>query len=267
MKVSAIFLASAALASSSVWAIPRELSRRTGHHSSPLSRSAGPQTETTEAANNATIQFSGNWSGAVLTSPPAGETFTTASGTFTVPTMVTGNGDGAAAAWVGIDGDTFPTAILQAGVFFEVSGDTVTYGAFYEWWPNFATDIPTELFSMEAGDVITVEIVATSDSQGTITLINQTKKTQFSTPQSAPTKLNLLGGQNAEWIVEDFTQNGGLVPLANWGTLTFTNASASTSSRTKVDLSTATIFDIEQFGSIFTDVTIDSTSRVSVAFA
>ncbi|KIK61929.1 hypothetical protein GYMLUDRAFT_72971 [Collybiopsis luxurians FD-317 M1] len=266
MKFSAILLAGAVFASSSVWAIPRELTRRSGRRSNPLSLAAGPQTETTEAANNATIQYSGNWSGAVLTSPPAGETFTTAAGTFTVPTMVTG-GTGAAAAWVGIDGDTFATAILQAGVFFEVSGDTVTYGAFYEWWPNFATDIPTELFSMEAGDVITVEIVATSDSQGTITLINQTKKTQFSTPQSAPTKLSFLGGQNAEWIVEDYTQNGGIVALADWGTVTFTNATASTSSRTKVDLSTATIFDIEQFGSILTDVTIDSTSQVSVAYA
>ena len=77
----------------------------------------------------------------------------------------------------------------------------------------------------------------------------------------------MLGGQNAEWIVEDYTQNGGIVPLANWGTVTFTNTSASTSSRTEVGLSDATIFDMEQFGGILTDVSIDSTSQVSIAYA
>ena len=45
-------------------------------------------------------------------------------GTFTVPTP---SGSGAASAWVGIDGDTCETAILQTGVDFTVSGGEVSY--------------------------------------------------------------------------------------------------------------------------------------------
>ena len=30
--------------------------------------------------------------------------------------------------------------------------------------------------------------------------------------------------ENAEWIVEDYEENGALVPLANFGTVTFTGA-------------------------------------------
>lgn len=35
-----------------------------------------------------------------------------------------------------------------------------------------------------------------------------------------------LCGDNAEWIVEDFTEGSSLVPFADFGTVTFTGASA-----------------------------------------
>lgn len=63
---------------------------------------------------------------------------------------------------------------------------------------------------------------------------------------------------NAEWIVEDF-YSGGLVPFADFGTVTFTGASASTSSGS-VGPSGATIIDIEQDGEILTSVSTTSTS-------
>ncbi|KAJ6576837.1 peptidase A4 family-domain-containing protein [Mycena sp. CBHHK59/15] len=37
--------------------------------------------------------------------------------------------------------------------------------------------------------------------------------------------------ENAKWIVEDFEENGSLVPFANFGTVSFTGAKATTSSR------------------------------------
>ncbi|KAJ3770301.1 acid protease [Lentinula raphanica] len=256
-----------------VWALPPRgssdplVSRRSAQlqQSNPNTRIEELQPEASGASSNATIQFSGNWSGAVLVAPPEGEIFTSAVGTFTVPSLVPNGNDGAAAAWVGIDGDTFATAILQAGVFFSVSGDTVQYGAWYEWWPNFATDIDTNVFPISAGDVITVNIDATSNSEGTVSLINQSSNTSFAIDLVAPTKLSVLGGQNAEWIVEDYTQNGGLVPLADWGTVTFVNASASTSANNKISLQDATIFDIEQFNDILTSVTIGSDSSVAIS--
>lgn len=52
-------------------------------------------------------------------------TFTAVTGTFTVPTP-TGS-DGSSSAWVGIDGDTCGSAILQTGVDFTISGGQVSY--------------------------------------------------------------------------------------------------------------------------------------------
>ena len=50
--------------------------------------------------------------------------------TFTVPTPSAGTGSGdsySASAWVGIDGDTCSTAILQTGVDFTYSDGSVSY--------------------------------------------------------------------------------------------------------------------------------------------
>jgi hypothetical protein len=72
-----------------------------------------------------TIDYSSNWAGAVL----IGSGFTSVTGTFEVPTPTT---EGSGAAWVGIDGDTNPSAILQAGVEWTLSDGAVTYNAWYE---------------------------------------------------------------------------------------------------------------------------------------
>lgn len=44
----------------------------------------------------------------------------------------------AASAWVGIDGDTAQNSILQTGVDFYVEGSSVSYDAWYEWYPDYA---------------------------------------------------------------------------------------------------------------------------------
>ncbi|KAJ3929951.1 MAG: Aspergilloglutamic peptidase, partial [Lentinula lateritia] len=162
---------------------------------------------------------------------------------------------------------TFATAILQAGVFFSVTDETVEYGAWYEWWHNYATDIDTDDFPVSAGDIITVNIDASSNSEGIVTLTNESAGKSFVINLTSLTKLSYLGGQNAEWIIEDYTQNGGLVPLANWGTVTFVNASASISANNTLGVEDATIFDIKQYNDIMTFVTIESNSSVSISYA
>lgn len=82
-------------------------------------------------------------------------------GTFVVPTPRApsgGSGQFAASAWVGIDGDTCGSAILQTGIDFIVTNGRVTfdgmpfprkvypwahfffYAAWYEYFPDFAHD-------------------------------------------------------------------------------------------------------------------------------
>ena len=50
-------------------------------------------------------------------------------GTFTAPTP--SGADGSASVWVGIDGDTCGTAILQTGIDVTVSGGEVSYDGEY----------------------------------------------------------------------------------------------------------------------------------------
>lgn len=65
--------------------------------------------------NKTNVEYSGNWAGAIL----IGSGYTSVTGTFTAPTPSTA---GSGSAWVGIDGDTCTTAILQTGIDWTLSG-------------------------------------------------------------------------------------------------------------------------------------------------
>lgn len=116
------------------------------------------KTESSSAATSSSaIEYSENWSGMAITSPPSGQTFNAVSGRFTVPTpsipsgVEATDGEYSASAWVGIDGNTYSTAILQTGVDFTVStSGEVSYDAWYEWYPDYAYDFD---LTISAGDV------------------------------------------------------------------------------------------------------------------
>ncbi|KAH9940061.1 acid proteinase [Epithele typhae] len=205
--------------------------------------------------NTTHAEFSSNWSGAVLVQGSG--TFKSVTGTFTIPTPKEpsgGSGTHSASAWVGIDGDTCGTAILQTGIDFTVSGTRTSFDAWFEWFPDFAHDFSG--ISLSPGNSITVSVVATSTTGGTATIVNHsTGQTVSHTFSGQPA----LCQENAEWIVEDFESGNSLVPLANWGTVTFTGASAGTSSGT-VTPSGATIINMEQNGRVLTNAAASGSS-------
>ncbi|KAJ8468948.1 hypothetical protein ONZ51_g9312 [Trametes cubensis] len=205
--------------------------------------------------------FSSNWAGAVLISDSV-NTFTSVTGTFIVPIPREPSGESgfhSASAWVGIDGDTCQTAILQTGIDMSVDGDDISYDAWYEWFPDFAFDFTG--IDIHLGDTITTTVVATSLTSGTATIINH------STDQEVSHTFSLqppLCQENAEWIVEDFQEDGELVPLANWGTVTFTDASAGTPEGSFGPGPSGNIINMEQDGNVLTYVTVlDSTVIVA----
>ncbi|KIK59563.1 hypothetical protein GYMLUDRAFT_261978 [Collybiopsis luxurians FD-317 M1] len=254
MKLSTFFVSSALLFSVA-FARPSRLAERIAAREARRSK---PFVPSANAASNSTHpEFSTNWSGVVIETPPAGQTFTTVTGTFTVPTP---SGNGAASAWVGIDGDTAQQSILQSGVDFTSSGGRVSFDAWFEWFPNFATDFSN--FPVAAGNVITVTVHATSSTTGTATLINESTGRTVTQQLTAPDSGAALKGQNAEWIVEDFEEGDSLVPFADFGTVTFTGASASTAS-SSLGPSSGVILDIEQNGEVLTSVST-SGSTVTV---
>ncbi|KAL3964760.1 hypothetical protein ACCO45_001764 [Purpureocillium lilacinum] len=185
--------------------------------------------------------YSSNWAGAVQ----IGKGFNKVVGTITVP-EVSGDADAAASAWVGIDGDTCQTAILQTGVSFYGDG---SFDAWYEWIPDYSHSFAN--FGISAGDQIRMTVDASSKTTGVAILENLTTGKKVShTFTSTP---STLCETNAEWIVEDFESGGSLVPFANFGTVTFTDASASGSSGT-VTPSGAQIFDIrDSSGQVLTN--------------
>ncbi|RDL42338.1 uncharacterized protein BP5553_02317 [Venustampulla echinocandica] len=225
---------------------------------------------------NAThVSYSNNWSGAVLTAPPAGTTFSAVSGKFAVPVPSTPKGgpdaSHSASIWAGIDGDTFQNSILQAGIDVTVTksgaAEAVTYSAWYEWYPNYAINIASTAFSFKEKDVISISITSSSSTKGTIVLSNINTGKSFSKTLEAPSAAAALGGQNAEWIVEDYSQNGALVPFANFGTVHFSECVAKAGT-TNVGTKGAEIINlkVKDTGKVLTDVTIPSESEVHVVY-
>ncbi|KAH6677343.1 putative aspergillopepsin-2 precursor [Halenospora varia] len=213
------------------------------------------------------VEYSQNWSGAAITSPPTGQTFNAVSAKITIPTpsipsgVAATDGEYSASAWIGIDGNTYSTAILQTGVDFTIStSGAVTYEAWYEWYPDYAYDFTLDI---SAGDVITMFVNATTTTSGSATIENLTTG---KTVTKELTSTSALGGQNAEWIVEDFEQNDALIAFADFGNVTFTECVASTSESSE-GVSSATIMDIENSSDeVLTDVTLISDSSFQVSY-
>ena len=165
-----------------------------------------------------------NWGGAVIVDTG----ITQATGTFTVPQpSVPSGGDSSTqycgAAWVGIDGDTCQTGLIQTGVFWCVQGGSYSYEAWYEYIPE--ASIAYDSVTVNAGDVITVTVTTDGNNGGTTTLENTSNGQSGSHTFSGQTD-GTLCGTNAEWIVEDFEEGSSLVPFADFGTVTFTGSTA-----------------------------------------
>ncbi|KAI1413065.1 peptidase A4 family-domain-containing protein [Hypoxylon sp. FL1857] len=210
----------------------------------------------TSKNGTAHVEYSSNWAGAVL----IGSGYKTVTGSFVVPTPKAPSGGSSsttysASAWVGIDGDTCQTAILQTGVDFTVRGSSVSYDAWYEWYPDYGaydfSGIP-----IKAGDTITVTVTASSSTGGTATVENVTTGKKVS--HTFTSQSGSLCETNAEWIVEDYSSGGSLVSFADFGTVQFTGASVNGGT----GVSGATIIDIQQNGKILTDCSTSGSSTV-----
>ncbi|KAI1425614.1 peptidase A4 family-domain-containing protein [Xylaria sp. FL1777] len=209
----------------------------------------------------ATTVESSNWSGAAIVTSGVTEV----SGTFTVPKPSapsggSSNSEYCGAAWVGIDGYS-NSALIQTGVLWCVQGSSYEYEAWYEYLP--AALIYYSGYSVTSGSSVTVTVTKTSTSGGTTTITSGGKSASH-TFSGQSTKLQ---GASAEWIVEDFLSGNSLVPFANFGTVTFTGAtaiingatvSASSDSPVTIDL-------VSSSGSVLTGTSI-SGSTVTVSY-
>jgi hypothetical protein len=108
-------------------------------------------------------------------------------------------------------------------------------------------------------------VTASSKTSGTAVVENVSTGTTVTHTFSNEGSEGDLCEYNAEWIVEDYEENGSLVQFADFGTVTFTGCSATDSGKT-VGTSGATIIDIEQNNKVLTSCSVPSSSEVSCTY-
>ena len=160
-----------------------------------------------------TNSTSTNWSGYAVT----GSRFTSVSSSWTEPTA-TCSGTAYSSFWVGLDGDTSGT-VEQTGTDADCSGNTPQYYAWYEMYPKFPVNLKG---TVKPGDHLSASVTTNGSGQFTLTITDSTQG--WSNTTNARLKSAKLA--SAEVIAEAPSSSGGVLPLANFGTVSFSGASA-----------------------------------------
>lgn len=182
--------------------------------SSAIIPNTGTAPSVAQPGTPATVSSSSsNWSGYAA----SGGTFTSVTGTWTVPT-VAGTTAGADATWVGIGGLT-TSDLIQAGTQAQVDGSgAVQYSSWIEMLPAASQRVP---LSVTAGDSVTVTIAQQSGNDWLIAMKNNsTGGTYNITVQYSSSN------SSAEWVQEAPSIGRGLVPLDEFGTVQFSGGTA-----------------------------------------
>ncbi|KAN0084339.1 Peptidase A4 family domain containing protein [Tylopilus felleus] len=185
-------------------------------------RKAGTLNRVEESINGQYVNTT-NWAGAALLKTPG--TFSLVEGTFIVPGISGQNGTGAS-IWVGIDGATCTSAILQTGISI-FPRQPPYYIAWYEWYPALAVPFNSSDISFNEGDKVRLTVAANSTTSG-VAIIENLTNGQYVLQAIPAVNNSELCLQDAEWIVEDFgiEENNGqveLVPFAYFTPITFTD--------------------------------------------
>jgi hypothetical protein len=162
---------------------------------------------------NVTVEESTNWSGYAV----EGTSFTKALGSWTVPSVNCSKTPNTYSSfWVGIDGWT-STTVEQTGTDSDCDGRTPSYYAWYEFYP--AGSVLVSSVPVSPGNHMSASVTYNSGSSFTVTITNESTGKSFS-------KTGTVSGakrNSAEWIAEApcCTRAGGILPLADFGTVDF----------------------------------------------
>ncbi|MFB7908686.1 G1 family glutamic endopeptidase [Kitasatospora sp. NPDC056076] len=155
---------------------------------------------------------SSNWSGYAAT----GGKFTSVSAEWTQPEVVCTSTNTWSAFWVGLDGDGSET-VEQIGTEADCSRGRPVYSSWYEMYPAYPTNF---LSTVHAGDHFTASVTTNGSGTFTLTLRNTTRGWSHSVAKT----LKNAALASAEVIAEAPSSSTGVLPLADFGTVGFTNA-------------------------------------------
>jgi hypothetical protein len=196
-----------------------------------------------------------NWSGYAVT----GSAFTVAEGSWTVPAVnCTKTPNTYAAFWVGIDGYSSST-VEQTGTDSDCDGRSPDYYAWYEFYP--AGSVLISSVPVAVGNEMSAKVTY-NGSEFTITITNETTGKSF----SKSSRVSGAERTSAEWIAEApcCTNRGGILPLADFGTVYFGQDYTDISGTNDATDST-TSGPIADFGSTVNSITMVSSGGTDEA--
>lgn len=256
--------------------VPQAYSGRTVTLTFTVTNNAGQSA----SANQTFTQFgqSTNWSGYIVYS--SSEVVTQVSGKWTVPTLDCSSTPNAGASeWVGIGGAGSGTGVLlQTGIATDCVNGAQQNSAWWELLPAAAVYFGG--FTVSTGDTIQATVSQWSDGSRWQTRVDDLTTglsgimvtgegygvmTDGSStfPIAGSANVSYAGGYSAEWIVEAYESAGSQVDLANYGTVTFTNATTSLSSSLTADEGVELVLG----GSVISTPSAPSGNGFSVSYA
>ncbi len=189
------------------------------HPTSNTSTTTGRGTPGSPSGNGSSVPpvgpgttTSANWAGYAAT----GGRFTSVTGTWTVSDPKTTT-DGVDATWVGIGGVTSHD-LIQAGTETTVSGGSAEFAAWIEMLPQYQQIVP---LAVSPGDSVTVSITQQKGGSWLIAMKDNTTGGTYSTTAQYASTLS-----SAEWVEEAPSGGRRVLPLDDFGTVSFTAGGA-----------------------------------------
>jgi hypothetical protein len=155
---------------------------------------------------------SSNWAGWDNT----GSTYTSVTASWVQPAVTCSRRQTAYSSfWVGLDGDG-SNSVEQTGTEADCSGGRPVYSSWYEMYPKYPVNFSN---AVSPGDVFQASV--TYNGSGKFVLVLSDKTKGWSHTINAT--LNNPALASAEVIAEAPSSSSGVLPLANFGTVSFTN--------------------------------------------
>lgn len=153
---------------------------------------------------------SANWAGYTASGAPG--QFTSVSTSWTQPAVTCGATNTSSSFWAGLDGDGTNT-VEQIGTEADCSHGTAKYTG---WWETFPK--PPVFYDnlVRPGDAMTASVTAGGKGTLTLTLRDATQRWTRTTRQMSP-KAQLGSAE----IIAEAPSNGPVLPLSNFGSVTF----------------------------------------------
>jgi hypothetical protein len=168
-----------------------------------------------------------NWSGYAVSGSHGA--YRSVSATWTVPAVTCSSGHRYSSFWVGLDGyGSKSRSVEQAGTDADCSGRTAEFNGWYEMYPAKPVYFRTKV---RPGDHLTASV--TFHGTGTYTLVLKDSTRGWS--HTVTKHETGLARSSAEVITEAPSSVGGVLPLADFGTVNYSGATANGASLASQD--------------------------------